>query len=143
MTEVIGGPGGAGEEEAGSEERCSGDDAGMGVPVLRFVVAVGAVDGVEDQDASCGGHHAIREHSIAKIIMCPADGLDLLIMKGHAVEINAVVLQLYDGACKPLVVDGLHVEVVAYCIGAYVGASFFQYEDICLRLCNKGDEAKE
>jgi len=125
MSEMIGRAGCPGEEKAADEEGYAGDDAGVGIPVFCFIVAVGAIDGVEDQDTACCGDHTIREYRIAKIIVCAPDGPDLFVMKGHAVEKNAVMAHFRDGAGEPLMIDGLHVELIPYGVSANVGASFF------------------
>ena len=134
MPEMISRASGPGEEKAAYQERYACDHTRMGVPILRRIVAIGAVDRIEDQDTSRGGYHTIREDGIAKIIMCPPDSEDLLIMKSQTIEINTVMPQLGNCTLHPLMVDSLHDELIPYRIGTYVRPSFFQYEYVCLRL---------
>ena len=143
VPKMISGAGGPGKDKTTNDERDAGDDAGVGIPGGGLVVAIGSVDGVEDEDACGGGKHAIGQNGVAEIKMAPADGTDLLIMKAEAVYKNGVMFHLCDGAIEPLSVDGFHIQYIAFGIGMDERASFLQYEQIGLRLCEEGNKANK
>src|SRR5882757_10442016 len=102
---------GPGKEKAAYKKRYPCDDTRMGIPVLRLIVAIGPVECVQDQNASRSSDHTIRKDSVAEIIMCPPDCKDLLIMKGEAIKVNAIVPQFGNGTLHPLMINGLHGEI--------------------------------
>ncbi len=130
------------EQIPASQQDTSGNKTGAGIPVAGLVATVEPIDGAEYDNATGSDHCAGAKQHITGTGTGALDGCDFFIMERLAPDKNAVMPHTRNRAIEPLVIDGLHGELIPDSVGADVISPFLQDEYIGLRLYKERNEEK-